>query len=92
MVNGTVTSNVQALRKNHNSEISPMPVKQNEIVHVQGVTENSTIEWIDMMGKVFAKSVVGKGGVVFVPQVNKGIYLIRYFDRNEVVIKRIVVE
>jgi hypothetical protein len=92
VVNGTVTSNVQALRKNHNSEISPMPAKQNEIVHVQGVTENSTIEWIDMMGKVFAKSVVDKGGIVFVPQVNKGIYLIRYFDRNEVVIKRIVVE
>ncbi|GAL86851.1 polysaccharide lyase polysaccharide lyase family 14 protein [Sporocytophaga myxococcoides] len=91
VVNGTVTSNWQTSGSN-NSGISPIPVKQNEVVYVHGVAENSTIEWIDMMGKVFAKSMVDKGGIVFVPPVNNGIYLIKYFDRNEVVMKRIVVE
>ncbi len=92
VVNGTVTSNIPAIRNNNNFDISPMPVKQNEIVHVPGVVDDSNVEWMDMMGKVLANSVVHKGGIVFVPSINKGVYHIRYVNQKVVVTKRIVVE
>ncbi|MBO9700099.1 MAG: T9SS type A sorting domain-containing protein [Sporocytophaga sp.] len=92
VVNGTVTSNMQSNTSIDKLEIFPVPVKQNEIVYIPEVIGNTSIEWIDMMGKVLTSSAVQNGGIVVAPSINKGVYLIRYASQNEIFVKRIMVE
>ncbi|WP_162144155.1 T9SS type A sorting domain-containing protein [Sporocytophaga myxococcoides] len=92
VVEGSVTSNMQSNTSNDKLSISPVPVKQNEIVNLPGVMENSIVEWIDMKGNVVESCELHKEGIVIAPSINKGIYLLRYIRQNEVVVKRILVE
>jgi len=92
VVNGTVTSTLQSNGSKDNLEISPVPVKQNEIFNIPDAIENTNVEWIDMMGKVLTTITMQNGGIAVVPSIDKGVYMLRYAIQNKVVIKRIVVE
>lgn len=91
VVNNPVTS-VPLSTGINDLEIFPVPVRENELLRVRGVEAHSTVQWVDMMGKVHGISEVQTAGSVMIPSLNKGVYMIRFISEDKMITRRIVVE
>lgn len=91
VVNNPVTS-IPLSTGIYDCEIFPVPARQNELLLLPGAEAHSTVQWMDMMGKVHGISVVQNDGGVMVPSLNKGVYMIRFISEHEMITRRVVVE
>lgn len=78
--------------KDSKTEIYPNPLKQGEDALISGISENSVIEWTDMLGNVVAKSLAYQIGKTKTPSLISGAYFLRYTEENSIIIKKVFVD
>jgi len=87
-----VTTSVNEIAPNSQVELFPNPVAKGAAVNLTGVEVGSTLDIIDLSGKVERTQVVtGVDGFIATDGLNTGVYLVRIAYQDAISVKRLVI-